>query len=61
MEEASPVKADSHRCHILDTEVDLHHALCLCAYIGWWEGGREGKGRKEDEGKEGWRDRYKQG
>ena len=42
LEEASPVKADSHRCHILDTEVDLYHALCLCAYIGGREEGKEG-------------------
>ena len=33
LEEPSPVKVDSHRCHILDTKVDLYLAPCLYAYF----------------------------
>ena len=32
-EEPSPAKVDSHRCHTLETKVDLFLASCLCAYL----------------------------
>ena len=31
-EEPCPAKVDTHRCHVLDTIVDLYLAPCQCAY-----------------------------